>query len=177
MKRRIAKKRREKTRGESKAVLQLVRLLNKMDAQGEAMGKILDCFDTHQEILERYYQEYQELKRQNQKKYLMGYIRMRDDMLKDVERMKETGYINENMLRLLGGYIDTLTMILEDNGVDIFGCYLNDEYDPELQKPLEKVDVCQKELDNKIVKVFGCGYRWHGMILKKVNVSVGIYKH
>ena len=172
MKRRIVKKKNEK-----KAVFQLNRLFEKMDAQGDMMDKILDSFDTQQEILERYYQEYQELKRKNQKQYLMGYIRLRDDMLKDVDRMKESGNIDENMLRLLGGYIDTLTMVLEDNGVDIYCCYANDEYDTELQKPLEKVHVCREELGNRIVKVFGCGYRWHGMILKKVNVSVGIYNH
>lgn len=148
--------------------------LNRLE---DMMGKILNSFDTQQEILGCYYKEYQELKRQNQKKYLMGYIRLRDDMLKDVERMKESGKINEDMLGLLGGYIDDLTTVLEDNGVDIFCCCTNDEYDPELQKPLERVEVCQEELGNRIVKVFGCGYRWHGMILKKVNVSVGIYNH
>lgn len=166
-----------KKRSERRAVSQMNGLLEKLDTQEEMMDKILDCFDTQQEILERFYQEYQELKRMSQKQYLMGYIRLRDDMLKDVDRMKESGNIDENMLKLLGGYIDTLTMVLEDNEVDIFCCCANDEYDPELQKPLEKVHVCREELGNRIVKVFGCGYRWHGMILKKVNVSVGIYNH
>ena len=96
MTRRIMKKKNEK-----KAVFQLNRLFEKMDTQEDMMDKILDSFDTQQEILERYYQEYQELKRKNQKQYLMGYIRLRDDMLKDVDRMKESGNINDDMLRLL----------------------------------------------------------------------------
>ncbi len=166
-----------KKKNERRAVFQLNRLFEKMDAQEEMMEKIMDSFDNQQEILGCYYKEYQELKRRNQKKYLMDYIRLRDDMLKDVDRMKESGNINEDMLGLLGGYIDALTTVLEDNEVDIYYCCTNDEYDPELQKPLERVDVCQEELGNRIVKVFGCGYRWHGMILKKVNVSVGIYNH
>ena len=46
-------------------------------------------------------------------------------MLKDVDRMKESGNINEDMLGLLGGYIDALTTVLEDNEVDIYYCCTN----------------------------------------------------
>lgn len=170
MSRRMCKKRVGKP-----SVKQMIALAKKINEQEQAMKRLSEAFDEQQEILQLYYKTYQEMKRQNQQKYLMGYIRMRDDMLKDVERMKASECVDENTLRLFAMYIDELDALLEDNGVEILNCCENEEYNPEIQKPLERIDTERAELNNKVVRVFGCGYRWNGIILKKAYVAVGVY--
>lgn len=150
-------------------------LVERLRAQEQELRRMIEAFDKQQEILRLYYKTFQEMKQQNQRKYLMGYIHMRDNMLKDVERIAEGECVDENTLRLLTTYIEELDELLEDNGVEILHCCENDEYDPETQKPLERVDIKQAELDNKVIRVFGCGYRWNEIVLKKAYVAVGVY--
>ena len=150
-------------------------IADSLDRQEKVMGEILEQFRDQQEILDLYYKTYLEMKKQNQKKYLLTYIRMRDEMEKDIGRMKEQGGTNEETSRLLGIYIEEYNTLPEDNGVEILTCRENEEFVPKLQKPLKRVDVCSADLNNKVVQVYGHGYMWNGIVLKKTEVAVGVY--
>lgn len=158
---------------ERKMQLLIGKILKKMNVQEKIIKELENKINNQQEILEMYYTAYQEMKRQNQKKYLMSYIRLRDDISKDIERIKENKKFNEEVIDLLGIYIEDLNILLEDNGVEILECCEGEVFDPEIQKPLEKIKTKRKEFDNKVIRVFSCGYRWKGIILKKIYVSIG----
>mgnify|MGYP001623012262 FL=1 len=169
--------RERKKKYERRGMLLIQKLIKRMKSQEEMIKKLVDKINDQQEILKLYYTTYQEMKRQNQKKYLLGYIRMRDNILKDIEEVKRSDNSNEEIIDLLELYINDLDVLLEDNEVEILNGCVGEMFDPKIQKPLERVKTEQRELDNKIVHVFGCGYQWRGMILKKIYVSVGDYNN
>lgn len=150
-------------------------ILERMDRQERVLGDIVKKFEDQQEILGLYYKTYQEMKMQNQKKYLLTYIRMRDAMLKDIDCMKARGSVNEEMFRLLSIYIEEYNILLQDNGVEILSCRENEEFKPDIEKPLKRVSVHYADLDNKVVQVYGYGYKWNGIVLKKIQVAIGVY--
>ena len=73
-------------------------------------------------------------------------------------------------------YVNEYTDMLEERGVEIVECQVEETFDPEIQKPIERINVGRAEYDNVICKVYSSGYRWHGLVLKKIDVAVGIYK-
>ena len=158
---------------ERKMQLLIGKILKKMNVQEKLIKELGNKINNQQEILEMYYTAYQEMKRQNQKKYLMSYIRLRDDISKDIERIKENKKFEEEVIDILDIYREDLSILLEDNGVEILECCEGEVFDPEIQKPLEKIKTKRKEFDNKVIRVFSCGYRWKGIILKKIYVSIG----
>ena len=58
-----------------------------MERQEEMMNELIEQLNRQKEILNLYYKEYQELKRHQEKQYLMTYIRMRESMLRDMKFM------------------------------------------------------------------------------------------
>ena len=97
---------------ERKMQLLIGKILKKMNVQEKIIKELENKINNQQEILEMYYTAYQEMKRQNQKKYLMSYIRLRDDISKDIERIKENKKFNEEVIDLLGIYIEDLNILL-----------------------------------------------------------------
>lgn len=207
---------------QNKAMLPMIHdIRNKVEFQGEVLDDIKGLTENHDEILKLYYKEYLELKRQNEKKHLMSYIRMREDLMKDLKRMQQkltnrkeelahfdsqmSKYIHAlrvrgmdniaqaileeiRMLRkelesdneqieLLEIYLDQYTTILEDNGIEIISCNVKDEFHPEIAKPVSKVEVKYPEMHNKIFKLYGDAYKWNGVVIKKADVIVCIYKN
>lgn len=169
--------RKRKKEYERREMLLIQKFTKRIKSQEEMIKKLVDKINDQQEILKLYYTTYQEMKIQNQKKYLMGYIRIRDNILKDIEEVKKRDNSNEEIIDLLELYINDLDVLLEDNEVEILNGCVGEKFNPKTQKPLERVKTEQRELDNKIVQVFGCGYEWRGMILKKIYVSVGGYNN
>lgn len=150
-------------------------IVERMDIHEQVTRDIQEQLLEQKVILKLYYDTYLEMKKRNQKKYLLTYIRMRDEMLKDIERMKLRGKVNEDTFRLLSIYIEEYNTLLQDNGVEILVCRENDEFEPEFQKPIKRVDVNYAELDNKVVRVYEHGYMWEEIVLKKIQVAVGVY--
>lgn len=144
--------------------------------QEEMLEELISQVMRQQEILGLYYKEYQQLKRHNEKQYLMTFIRMRESMLKDMARYEQNHQTNTTGYKLLNMYVNEYTDILEDHGVEIVDCSETEFFDPEIQKPIERISVVKEEYDNKICKVYSSGYRWNGIILKKIDVAVGVYK-
>lgn len=152
-------------------------LKNCMDVQSELLRNMSEQLKQQQEILSLYYREYQELKKRNEKQHLMIYIRMRDSMLKDMALYQERNQTNTRGYQLLDMYVNEYTEILEDMGVEIMDNVISAVFNPEYQKPVERIDVYDRRYHDVVCKVFSAGYRWNGIMLKKMNVSVGIYKY
>lgn len=144
--------------------------------QEEMLEKLIVGITKQQEILELYYKEYQQLKRRDEKQYLMTFIRMRESMMKDIVRYEQNCQTDAEEYRVLKIYIDEYTDTLEEYGVEIVDCSVGEYFNPEIQKPIKRVRVAKEDDDNIIFKVFGSGYQWNGMILKKIEVSVGVYE-
>lgn len=147
-----------------------------MAQQEEMLNALTAQVTKQQEILSLYYNEYQEMKRHNEKQYLMTYIRMRESMLKDMALYEQKHQTNTMGYQLLSMYVNEYTEILEDHGVEIVECIEEECFNPEIQKPIERVDVSRKEYDNLVCKVYSSGYLWNGIVLKKIDVAVGIYR-
>lgn len=147
-----------------------------MERQEEMMNELIEQLNRQKEILNLYYKEYQELKRHQEKQYLMTYIRMRESMLRDMEIYEQRQQTHTQGYRLLSMYVNEYTDMLEERGVEIVECQVEEIFDPEIQKPIERINVGRAEDDNVICKVYSSGYRWHGLVLKKIDVAVGIYK-
>lgn len=155
---------------------QLYEMKRCMMEQGEMLKELTAQVARQQEILGLYYKEYQELKRHNEKSYLMTYIRMRESMLKDMAFYEQRQQTNTTGYKLLSMYVNEYTDMLEDQGVEIVDCSESEPFDPEIQKPIKRVDVSCEEDDHVVCEVYSSGYRWKGVILKKIDVAVGIYK-
>lgn len=207
---------------QNKAMVPMVHdIRNKVEYQGELLDDIKGLTVKHDEILKLYYKEYLEMKKQNEKKHLMSYIRMREDLMKDLERLQqklttrkeELAQFDSQMskcihalrvrgmeniaqiileetralrkiieadneqVKLLEMYIDQYTTILEDNGIEIISCNVKDEFQPEIARPVSKVDVKYPEMHNKIFRVYGDAYKWNDIVIKKVDVIVCIYRN
>lgn len=144
--------------------------------QEEMMNGLFEQMDRQKEILNLYYKEYQEMKRRQEKQYLMTYIRMRESMLRDMEVYEQRQQTHTQGYRLLSMYVNEYTDMLEERGVEIVECQTEEAFNPEIQKPIERIRVDREEYDNMVCKVYSSGYRWHGFVLKKIDVAVGIYK-
>lgn len=149
------------------------KMLNEMK---EMMNQQQSAMEQQQEIMSLFYQEYQSLKRRQGKQQLMNYIRMRDSMLKDIAYYENHFLGGDSISKLLRDYVNTLTEILEDQSVEILTSRRGEEFDPETQKPIERVQASQAEYNNVVYKVFNCGYRWNGIMLKKMDVAVCVYR-
>lgn len=145
-------------------------------ANQEALTDITQHLSTQQEIMNLFYGEYQSLKKRQGKAQLMTYIRMRDSMLKDMAMYESRHQTNVNGYRLLSMYVNELDEVLEDLSVEILYSNPGAEFDPETQKPIERVSVYRPEENNLVYKVFNCGYRWDGIMLKKMDVAVCVYR-
>ena len=146
-------------------------------AHQEAYADISQQLSTQKEIMNLFYGEYQSMKKRQGKAQLMNYIRMRDSMLKDMAMYEaKHGGSNANGYKLLSMYVDELDEILEDLSVDILYSKPGMVFDPETQKPIERVIVCRPEENNLVCKVFSCGYRWDGIVVKKMDVAVCVYR-
>lgn len=148
----------------------------KMNKQQEMLEMLGQQMAKQQDILNMYYKEYQILKQNNEKQYLLTYIRMRESMLKDMEKYKARGLSSSYGCCLLKMYVNEYTDLLEDKGVEILECKVNDRFDPEIEKPIKRVDVERQEDHDLVREVYSCGYRWNGFLLKKIDVAVGIFK-
>ena len=147
-----------------------------MARQEEMLTDITKKLAQQQEILGLFYEEYQELKKRSEKQYLMSYIRMRESMLKDMSYYVQRNQTNTQGYKLLSMYVNEYTELLEDHGVEILDCKPHEYFNPETQKPIERVGVVREEYQDLICRVYGSGYRWNGIMLKKIDVAVGVYK-
>lgn len=145
-------------------------------ANQEALLNISQQLSTQQEIMNLFYGEYQSLKKRQGKAQLMNYIRMRDSMLKDLAMYEARHQTNVNGYKLISMYVGELDEVLEDLSVEILYCNPGMVFNSETQKPIERVPVYRPEEDNLVCKVFNCGYRWDGIMLKKMDVAVCVYR-
>lgn len=129
-----------------------------------------------QDILKKYYGEYQLLKKRQETQYLMTYIRMRESMRKDMEFYQEHGKMNTRGYSLLEMYVNEYAELLEDAGVEVLECPERTAFDPSTQKPIERVRVARPEFDGVIIRSYGNGYRRDGVMLKKADVAVGVFE-
>lgn len=142
----------------------------------QAFVDISQQLNTQQEIMNLFYREYQSLKKRQGKEQLMNYIRMRDSMLKDMTMYETRHQTNVNGYRLLSMYVNELDEILEDLSVEILYGNPGMAFNAETQKPIERIQVFRPEENNLVCKVFNCGYRWDGIMLKKMDVAVCVYR-
>jgi molecular chaperone GrpE (heat shock protein) len=145
-----------------------------LESQQQAFAEISQQLSTQQEIMKLFYEEYQSLKKRQGRAQLMNYIKMRDSMIKDMAMYEEKYQTNAVGYKLLAMYVNDLTEILEDQSVEVLAGNPGKVFDPETQKPIERVEVYRPEQDNLVLKVYNCGYRWNGIMLKKMDVSVGV---
>lgn len=155
---------------------QFKEIRQELDENKKMLREMSEMIKQQQEIMSLFYQEYQSLKRRQGKEQLMEYIRMRDSMLKDIAYYENHYQMNERGCRLLRMYVDKITEILEDQSVEILTAGAGELFDPETQKPIERVQAYSPEYNNVVYKVFNCGYRWSGIMLKKMDVSVCVYR-
>lgn len=142
----------------------------------EMMSHQQKIAEQQQEIMTLFYQEYQSLKKRQGKHQLMNYIRMRDSMLKDIAYYENNCLEGNGICKILRNYVSTLTEILEDESVEILTSSNGELFNPETQKPIKRIQAPQAEYNNVVYEVFNCGYRWNGMMLKKMDVSVCVYR-
>ncbi len=144
----------------------------RMKQQQSMLDNISKQMTEQREIMMLFYTEYQALKKQQSRKQLMHYIEMRDSMLKDMTLYEEDKQTDTRGYKLLGMYVDQLTDILEDQDVEILTGSAGELFDPEIQKPIERIEATNVTDNNRVCRVFNCAYRWKGVVLKKMDVSV-----
>ena len=122
-------------------------------------------------IMEILYKDHLNKKEEEKEKYLKHCISVREDMLKDIARLRNDN--NLEALKLMNIYADEYEQYLRFQGVEILTCKPGDDFDPEIEKPIYK-DKVHPRYHNKVTRVYGNGYRWKEVMLKKIFVSVGI---
>ena len=147
-------------------------MIEQLEVQRKQLDDVIDQLAVNHQIMELFYEEYQSMKRRQGTAHLMNYIRLREELLKDLRRIRKHRCSYKEIFSLFGMYINELSAILEDQGVEILRAYRGTKFDPETQKPIEKIETDKKELEDTVRKVFGDGYRWNGMMLKKTDVAV-----
>ena len=159
----------------NKRIMKKYKKYAEMYGAGRKMDDLSSQMAEQSEILRLFYEEYQEMKKMNEKKHLMKIIRMREDLRKDIVRLHRKGYTDrDEVVMYLRIYADTCTDILEENGVEILSCKKGEKFQREFQKPLKSERVMDPEKHNTIVEVYGNGYKWRGIVLQKIDVAVGL---
>lgn len=160
----MANRRIESKRKKNQLGMILEQLSCKMDELGKGLEK-------QGKIMEILYKDHQDKKEKEKEAYLKHCIAVREDMLKDITRLRNTN--NLEALKLMNIYAEEYEQYLRFQGVEILTCKPGDDFDSEIAKPIYK-DKVQPKYHNKVTRVYGNGYKWKGIMLKKIFVSVGI---
>jgi len=140
----------------------------------DMLRRLEEHIEREEETLSLFYEEYLRLKKRDEKKFLNSLISLRESMIKEARKvLVHSG--NEECADYLRSYVDEIGSMLEEYDVEIIRCTDLADYDSAFQEPLVRENVSAAELHNKILKVYGDGYRWQDCLLKKAAVSVGIY--
>jgi len=131
--------------------------------------------DRVEDVIRLFYGEYQEMKKNQEKKYLLQFIRMREEMVRDMVRLKKNGIGDKEVIHYLNIYAEELADVLEDHGVEIIVCKEGEMFDSSIMKPIMRVDTDIVEANNRVAEVCSFAYRWKGMMLKKMDVAVYVY--
>lgn len=124
----------------------------------------------------RYYEECCKVKRflKEKEANARNYAQLRDCMLDSVKFNKAEGKDN---VKILNPYIKQTEFFLEQEGVSILKARQNEKFDPEIHKPVSRVETHYKCRHGKIAKVYNDGYWLEGQPapFQKVMVAVYVY--
>ena len=141
------------------------------------------CLDEQQVMLESISRKlvndnkvYQALKAHQNMEHLKTYISLRDAMMEDLFEYEQRGQTNTRGYSKLVMYVNQLTDILENYGVEILEACPGMPFDADTQKPLKRVEAFRKEDHERLYRVYNCGYRKGDYVLKKMYVDVCIYR-
>lgn len=160
------KKRRKQAMNEGKYYAETSQMLGQMQGELEEMKKIYPKF----------YKEYMDLKEYREKKYLIQFIRLREELKDGIVKLYKKGMGNELGVKYLKMHYNELTDILEDYGVEIWESDEGEKFDPEIHKIVAKVETSEEKKHGMIVEVVSSGYKWRELVLKKMGVTVYCYK-
>lgn len=173
----MANKRCVKKRNKKATVVQAGEICDRLMEQMVMLNGIADKIEKQDEVIRFFYEEYQELKRRNEKRFLMACIRMREAFKKEIFQLSNKEPVNWDAIEVIKVHLDECTAFLEENGVEITVCGLNEVFNKEMERPISRDDVDDPELNNRITRIYSDGYNWHGGMLKKIEVAVGVYKN
>ena len=171
---RIMKKRKEKKTKHSDTAC-AVGAMEDIDCIRNSLKILEDHVEREEETLTLFYDEYLRLKKRDEKRFLGSLVSLRESMIKEIRRVRANSG-NEECIDYLRSYVDEIGSMLENYDVEIIRWSDMTDYNSEYQEPLLRENVSEMELHNKVLKVYGDGYRWQNYLLKKVAVSVGIYE-
>lgn len=154
-----------------KAKKQLFPVLEQIAEYLEQIDEVIARLKRQEKIMDFLYMEHLNKKDEELKEYLKHCINVREDLLKDLARARNEN--NEEMVKVLSIYAEEYAQYLRFKGVEILTCRPGQKFDPEVEKPIYREQVAP-QFHNKVMKVYGNGYRWKGCMLKKIFVSVGI---
>ena len=171
---RIMKKRKGKKTKHSDTVCAMG-AMEEVDCIRNSLKMVGEHIEREEETLSLFYEEYMRLKKRDEKRFLSSLVSLRESMMKEIRRVRSNSG-NEECIDYLRSYVDEIAGMLEEYDVEIIRCDDMTDYNSEYQEPLLRENVSEMELHNKVLKVYGDGYRWQNCLLKKVTVAVGIFE-
>lgn len=156
------KKRRQKALGEATSQKEMLEVLTRMQKD---LGEMKETYP-------KFYKEYINLKEHSEKKYILQFIRLREEIRDSVVKAYKKGANAEIGVKYLKMLFHTVTDILEDYGVEIWASEEGEEFDPKIHKIVSKIEVEEEEKHATIAEVVNSGYKWRGLVLQKMEVVV-----
>ena len=152
--------------------------LKRMLADQREIGKeILERFRRQQETIALRSQDDRALGKKRERDLLMGHVTIHDHLFKNMASFEKRGRKDSEGYVLLKMYADWLAEILEEAEVEILAGNPGIMFDPDFHLPTERVEAAGEEDHERVCRVNSCGYRWNGVMLKKMEVAVSIYRH
>ena len=124
----------------------------------------------------RYYEECCKVKRflKDKENNARKYAQLRDCML-DAIRFNEAE--GKDTVEILKPLIEQFDFLLEQEGIRILKAKVKEKFNPEIHRPVSRVEVHHKKHNGKIAKVYNEGYWLEGQPapFQKVMVAVCVY--
>ena len=149
-----------------------INLLIENNSKDTSIDKRLNTINTSGDymLVEKAAKRYLKDKENNARKY----AQLRDCMLDAIKFNEAEG---KDIVEILKPLIEQFDFLLEQEGVRILKAKVKEKFNPEIHRPVSRVEVHHKRHNGKIAKVYNEGYWLEGQPapFQKVMVAVCVY--
>ena len=149
---------------------------NCLEELKQKVKEIEECQKAQNLYQNRYYEECCKVKRflKDKENNARKYAQLRDCML-DAIRFNEAD--GKDTVEILKTLIEQFDFLLEQEGIRILKAKVKEKINPEIHRPVSRVEVHHKKHNGKIAKVYNEGYWLEGQPapFQKVMVAVCVY--
>ena len=149
---------------------------NCLEELKQKVKEIEECQKAQNLYQNRYYEECCKVKRylKDKENNARKYAQLRDCMLDAIKFNEAEG---KDIVEILKPLIEQFDFLLEQEGVRILKAKVKEKFNPEIHRPVSRVEVHHKRHNGKIAKVYNEGYWLEGQPapFQKVMVAVCVY--